>query len=248
MNTTAVVKRSAEVSVRFKARIAGTFYLLTALAGIFAEFFVRGKLVVPGNAAATVSNILSHPDLYRLGFASGLIASTCYLVVTALFYNLFKPVSRSVSLIAAFISLTACALQIAFNCLLNLAPFVLLGDARYLSVFKAEQVQALTYMLLKLRVQAHQNGMVLYGLYALLIGYLIFRSTFLPRVLGVLMVFAGVGYLTFLWLPLADYVDPYNLAPGALAGLCLALWLLLRGVNAQRWNERASAAAVRVGI
>jgi len=117
-----------------------------------------------------------------------------------------------------------------------------LKNAPYLSVFKPEQVQALMYMFLPLRVQAHQNGMVLYGLYALLIGYLIFRSTFLPRVLGVLMVFAGVGYLTFLWLPLADYVDPYNLAPGALAGLCLALLLLLSGVNAQRWNEQASAA------
>jgi hypothetical protein len=243
MSTPVELKRSAEMSPRFEARLAGVFYLLTALTGMFAEFFVRGRLGVAGDAMATTNNILTHADLYRSGFASALAASTCYLVVTALFYNLFKPVSRTLSLIAIFFSLTACAVQIAFNCLFNLAPFVLLKDAPYLNVFKVEQVQALGYMFLRVRVQAHQNGMVFYGLYTLVIGYLILRSTFLPRILGVLMTVGGLGYLTFLWLPLADYVEPYNLAPGALAGLSLALWLLLMGVNVQRWREQARSVA-----
>ncbi len=239
-----MMERIAEASPRFKARIAGVFYLLTMLTGVFAELFVRGRLVVYGDAAATATNILAHEPLFRLGFASDLIAGACYIAVTALFYDLFKPVNRSLSLLAAFFSLVGCAIG-AVSCLFHLAPLAVLGGAQYLSVFKVEHLQALALMLLKLRAQTANIGIVFFGFYCLLIGYLIFRSTFLPRILGAGMAFAGLGWLTFLSPPLANHLFPYNLAPGALGEGLLTLWLLVMGVNVQRWKEEASAAEER---
>jgi hypothetical protein len=232
-----------ETSPRLKARIAGAFYLLTIPTAILAELFVRGQVVVSGNAAATATNILAHEPLFRLGFASDLIATACYIAVTALFYGLFKPVNRSLSLLAAFFSLVGCAIG-AFSCLFHLAPLVVLGGAPYLSVFKLEQLQALALMFLKLRAQASNIGIVFFGFYCLLIGYLVFRSTFLPRILGVLMALAGLGWLTFLSPPLANYLSPYNLAPGLLGEGSLTLWLLVAGVNTAKWSELANSRRV----
>jgi len=116
-----------------------------------------------------------------------------------------------------------------------------LSGAQYLSVFKVEQLQALALMFLKLNVQTTQIGLVFFGFYCLLIGYLIFRSTFLPRILGALMVVAGLGWLTFLSPPLAKSLSPYVLAPGIVGEGLLTVWLLVKGVNVQRWNEQAEA-------
>jgi len=174
----------AEASPRSLARIAGVFYLFTFLTGGLA-LFVRG----------------------RLGMAAGLIAGACYIVVTLLFYHLFKPVNRNLALIAAFVSLVGIAV----------------GPLQWKGV----------------------NPLVFFGFYCLLIGYLIFRSTFLPRTLGALMAFGGLGCLTLLSPPLANYLSPYNMAPGIFGEGALTLWLLVIGVNEQRWKEQASAAAVR---
>ena len=189
----------------------------------------------------TANNILAHQPLFRLGLATGLIATSCYIGVTALFYDLFKPVNRSLSLLAAFFSLVGCAI-LAFASLFQVAPFVALGGSQYLSVFKVEQLRALAFLFLELYGQGVNICFVFFGVYCLLIGYLIFRSTFLPRILGVLMEFAGLGWLTFLAPPLANYLSPYILVLGFLAELALMLWLLVMGVNVQRWKEQASAA------
>jgi hypothetical protein len=233
--------RIAEVSPRFKARMAGVLYVLSSLAYGFGELFVLGKLVVQGDAAATANNILAHQPLFRLGFAAAIIATACYMAVMALFYDLFKPVNRRLSLLAAFFSLVGCAIQ-AFGSLFQLAPLVVLRGGQYLSVFKVEQLQALACMFLELSAQAFNIGIVFFGFYCVLIGYLIFRSTFLPRIVGALMVLAGLGYLTLLSKLLADYLFPYNLAPGALGETSLMLWLLVIGVNNQRWKQQAGAA------
>jgi hypothetical protein len=223
-------------SPRFKARIAGVFYLLTFLTGGIA-LLVGGGLVVSGDAAATAANILAHEPAFRLRVAADLIVIVCYIAVTALFYELFKAVNRSLSLLAAFFSLVGCAI-LACACGFLVAPLVLLGGAQ----FKVEQLQTLSLMSLKLYGQAYNIGLVFFGFYCLLIGYLIFRSTFLPRVLGVLMAFAGLGWLTFLWPPLANHLSPYILAPGILGEGSLTLWLLVTGVNVERWREQASGA------
>jgi hypothetical protein len=223
-----------------RARITGVVYLLYLLTAVIGEFFIRG-LVVDGDAAATANNILAHQPLFRLGFATGLIATACYIAVTALLYDLFKPVSRSLSLLAAFFSLVGCAI-LAFASLFQLAPLVVLGGSQYLSVFKVEQLRALALMFLELNTQAGNICVVFFGVYCLLLGYLIFRSVFLPRILGMGMALAGLGWLTFLSPPLANHLTPYNLVLGFLAELSLMLWLLVMGVNVQRWKEQANAA------
>src|SRR5882724_9483343 len=190
MSTGEMMKRSAETSPRFKARIAGAFYLLVFLTGGVA-LFVGG----------------------RLGSAAGLTAGACYMAVTLLFYGVFKPVNRNLSLLAAFISFVGIIIGPLSR--LHLVPFTI-------------------------------NPLVFFGFYCLLIGYLIFRSTFLPRVLGVLMMFAGLGWLTFLSPPLAKYLTPYIFIPGLLGEGALTLWLLVMSVNEQRWKEQAGAAGASI--
>jgi hypothetical protein len=117
----------------------------------------------------------------------------------------------------------------------------ILGGAQYLSVFKVEQLQALSLMFLNLYAQAYNLGLVFFGFYCFLIGCLILKSPSLPRTLGVLMVCASLGWLTFLSPPLANYLRPYILLPGIIGEGSLTLWLLVKGVNVQRWKEPASA-------
>jgi hypothetical protein len=231
-------ERIAETSPQVKARIAGAFYLLVFLvAG--GGFVLGGGLVVSGDAATTAANVLAHEASFRLAaIAADVVGGACYVVVTVLFYELFKPVNRSLSLLAAFFSLVGCAVG-AFSAVLHLSPLYILGGVPYLSVFTAQQLEAAALMLLKLYGQTQNIALVFFGFYCLLIGYLIFKSTFLPRVLGLLMAFAGLGWLTNLWAPLASSLFPYNVAPGLLGEGALTLWLLTMGVNAQRWNERA---------
>jgi Domain of unknown function (DUF4386) len=241
MSTAVMMQSVAEVSPRPSARITGIVYFLYFLTAVLGEFFLKG-MVVDGDATATANNLLAHQSLFRLGLATGLIATACYIAVTALFYGLFKPVNRSLSLLAAFFGLVGCAVT-AFGSLFQLAPLVALGGAQYLAVFNVEQLRALALIFLQLNTQTANICLVLFGFYDLLIGYLIFRSVFLPRVLGVLMALAGLGWLTFLYPPLANSLSPYVLVLGFLAELLLMLWLLVKGVNVQQWKEQASAAA-----
>ena len=232
------MKPNSEKSPRFKARMAGVCYVLTALTSVIGESSIPGRLVIHGNAATTANNILAHQNLFQLGFAALLIAVVFSVVLTALFYDLFKPVNRIVSLTAAFVHLVGLAI-LAFSGLLLLAPLVVLKGGNYLTVFKVEQLQALAYMFLQLNIQAWNAFIAFFGFYCILIGYLIFRSAFMPRIIGTLMIFAGWGYLTFLLPSLSDYLSPYNLAPAALGELSLMIWLIAMGVNNQRWKEQA---------
>jgi len=241
MNATPMMGRLEETSPRLEARITGAFYLLTILTGIFAEGFVSGRLVVDGDAAATATNILTHRGLFQLGFAVYLIEMACQIAITALFYDLLKPAGRSVSLIAAFLGLTGCVIK-TFSRVFFIIPLFVLGGAHYLSVFSAEQLQALALLFLKVNDRGAAIALVFFGFYALLTGYLIVRSTFLPRILGVLGMFGGLGWLSFLYLPLGYRLFPYIAALGLLGAASLILWLLVFGVNEQRWKEQASAA------
>src|ERR1700688_713644 len=149
-----------------RTRITGVVYLLYFLTAILAQFFMSG-LVVFGDAAATANNILAHQPLFRLGLATGLIATACYVAVTALFYDLFKPVNRRLSLLAAYFSLVGCAI-LAFASLFRIAPLVVLGGGQYLSVFKVEQLRALAFLFLELYGQAVNICFVFFGVYCLL--------------------------------------------------------------------------------
>jgi len=233
--------RISETSPRLKARITGVFYLLTMLTGIFAQGFVSGRLVVDGDATATATNILTHKSLFQLGFAVYLIEMACQVAITALFYDLLKPAGRSVSLVAAFLGLAGCVIKTVSR-LFYVAPLFILGGAHYLSAFNSEQLQALALLFLKVNDHGAGIALVFFGFYALLTGYLIIRSTFLPRILGVLSVLGGLGWLTFLYPPLGYRLFPYVAAFGLLGATALVLWLLVFGVNEKRWEEQASAA------
>jgi len=220
--------------------MAGVSYLLGSLTSVLGQMVVLGMLVVPGSATATAANILSHESLFRLGFVSSLMTVPFHLVWAVLFRDLFRPVNRSVSLLAGFVMLVACTMW-ALSSLLYLAPLLVLQGKISLSAFAPEELQALTLMLLKLNAQAYDIGLVFFALWCVLIGYLILRSTFLPRIIGVLEVLAGLGYLTLLWQPLAHYLYPYNLALAGPGEISLLLWLLVKGVNVRKWKETAGA-------
>jgi hypothetical protein len=238
-----MTERTAEASPRFKARMAGAFQLLEALTATFGEVIVLGRLVVAGNGAATAANILGHERLFWLGFASSLIGVACHIAWALLMYELLKPVNRSLSLLAAFVILVGCAIQ-ALTSLFYLAPLLILQSGSSLSAFTAEQLQALALMFLKLNAYAFDIYLVFFGFWCILIGYLIFRSTFLPRVLGVLVAISGLGWATYLSPPLANHLWPYIAAASALGEIPLEFWLIVMGVNAQRWKEQASAAGI----
>jgi hypothetical protein len=227
-----MMERIAAVSPRLEARIIGAVYLLFFLTAVL------GAALTP----ATANNIVAHQALFRLGFAVSLVSTALYVAVTALFYGLFKPVNRSLALLAAFFSLVGCAIQ-AFASVFQLAPLVLLGGTPYSGAFGVGQLQALAQVFLDLNAQANYIAVVFFGLFDVLIGYLITRSTFLPRILGALMVVAGLGWLTFLSPPLASHLSIYIEVAGFLAEAALMLWLLVMGVNVQRWKEQASGAA-----
>jgi hypothetical protein len=235
-----MMKKTTERSPKLTARIAGVFYLLEMLTGAFAIVYVGGRLFVSGDATATATNILAHQSLFELGFAANLIQFACYIVVTGFLYFLFKPVNRTLSLLAAFFSLVGCTIGV-ISCLFEIAPLTILGGSQNLNVFKMEQLQTLALMFLKLYTQCFNISFVFFGFYCLLIGYLIFRSIFLPRILGVGMAIAGLGWLTFLLPTLSHALSPYILIVG-LGELLLVLWLIAVGVNAERWKEQAAIA------
>ena len=235
------MERIAEASPRLKARMAGVCQLMEAVTAAFGEVIIPGKLVVAGNAAATAANILGHERLFWLGFVLSLIGVAFHNAWALLMYELLNPVNRSLSRLAAFVILVGCAIQ-ALTSLLYLAPLIILQGGSSLSAFAPEQLQALALVFLRLNDYAFQIYLVFFGVWCLLIGYLIFRSTFLPRILGVLLAISGLGWVTYLYPPLAHRVYPIIAAASALGEIPLELWLIVMGVNVQRWKEQASAA------
>jgi hypothetical protein len=235
-------------SARLKARIAGLLYLVTVVAG-FANLSIENSLIVRGDAAATTARILAAEPLYRLGILAELAGVAGYVGVTALLYDLLKAVSRTGSLLAALFSLVGCAVQAAGAVLLA-TPFLLLrGDLRALTAFTPLQLQGLAMTAVRLEGQAYNVSILFFGFYCTLIGALVFRSGFLPRLVGVLMVFAGLGWLSdtcaiVLAPAFARSLGPGLMIPGTIGETSLMLWLLLVGLNGPKWESRAAGAAV----
>jgi hypothetical protein len=229
---------ATQMSVLLKARVAGAAYLLVFLTG-GAAVLVSGGLFKLNDAAATATNILLHEQRFWLGFTFNLVVIATYIVVTALLYQLLSPVNKHLSLHAVLFSAVGCAVQ-ASALIFYAAPWLVLGSSKHLTSFSVEQSQELALLALRLYVQAYNIGLAFFGFYCLLIGFLIFRSGFLPRVLGALMVFGGLSWLTFLSPPLANYLRPYNIAPGVLGEGSLTLWLLIAAINAKKWVELAN--------
>jgi hypothetical protein len=228
--------RTNGVSPQIYARTAGLLYLVVIVAGIIAQMAISGRIVVDGDATTTANNILAHKGLFQLGFTIYLIEMACQIAQTVLFYILLKPVSRNVALFALIFSLIGCTIK-TLSRLFYIAPLLVLGGPHYLSVFNSEQLQALALFLLNLNDQAAGMALAFFGFSTLLHGYLIFRSTFMPRVLGVISMVAGLGWLTFIYPPLGNQLFLFILLIGLLGSVSQILWLLTKGVNVEKWKE-----------
>lgn len=232
-----------KTSPQVYARVAGSLYLIVIIAGIIAQMFISGRIVVNGDAAATAANILTHKNLFQLGFTVYLIEMSSQIAMTVLLYILLKPVSRSISLLALFFALTGCIIKTSSR-LFYIAPLLILGGVPSLDAFNSGQVQALALLLLNVNDQAAGMALPFFGFSTLLNGVLIFRSTFLPQALGVLSVLGGLGWLTYLYPPLGNQLLPYILVIALIGSLSQILWFLIKGVNTQNWMEKANAVMI----
>lgn len=241
-----MIGRSVTLSPQRYARVCGVLYLYIIMAGIFAELFVRAALVVPTDAKATASNILAHESLFRIGFSGEMLHLAFDVAVAVLLYALLRQVDRYIALLAAFMRL-ACDLILAVASLSHFAALRLLENGDYLHTFAPEQLQTLALFALKLHGDGYAISLVFFAFACLSLGYLIYRSGYLPRIIGVLMAIAGLCYLVNSF---AHFLDPVFAAslfppifvPIFLAEVSLTLWLIVKGVNVEKWKERASAA------
>lgn len=236
---------TVEASPQAYARIGGVLYLIIIVAGILGELFIRGRIVVPGDAAATAHNIMASQSLWRAGIAGDLIMHVCDVPLMLIFYVLLRPVNKNLALLAVLFNLIQTAVMVA-NEIILLVPLFLLGGAEYLKAVEPHQLQAWAYLAVKTNDYGFGVGLIFFGFECLILGYLIFKSGYLPRILGVLMPLAGLSYLTnsfaLLLAPtLAARLFPAILVPALIAEASLCLWLLVKGVNVPRWEERASA-------
>lgn len=217
------------------ARIAGLLYLIVIATGLFAEVFVRQAIRVPGDAIATVRNIQASEMLYRLGLVADLTNFIVGLPCVLIFYILFKQVNKYLTILALFFVVIQTAI-IAVNLLNQVSPLLFLDGAQYLGSFKPDQLAMLSVHTLDLQAQGYAIGLVFFGFYCLVIGYLIFKSAFLPGILGVLYAIAGLCYIVnsytmFLSPKFANPLFPYILVPPFIGELSLSLWLLIMGVK-----------------
>jgi hypothetical protein len=232
----------AETSPSTRGRILAALYLFVIIAGITAQAFISDRLVVRDDAARTAANILANKSLYRLGYTIFMLEMVAQVAVSALFYDLMKPVNRSVARVSAIIGLTGCGIKTIAR-LFYYAPLILLGGASYLSAIQPAELEALSLAFIKINSQGAAIGVIFFGFEALLRGWLLFNSGFLPRFLGVLSMIGGLGWLTFLWPPLGSQAF-IGVALFAIAGvIAMTGWLLIRGVDDVKWRERAALAA-----
>jgi hypothetical protein len=236
--------KQTETSPQTLARIGGVLYLLIIVTGLFGEMFVRGKLVVSGDATATASNITASQVLWRVGVAGDLIMHVCDIPLMLIFYVLLRPVHKTLALLGVLFNLVQTAALVAFKLNLLVALF-LLGSADYLKALEPRQLNALMYLFIKADGYGFGIGLIFFGCACLVFGYLIRKSGYLPRTIGVLMQIAGVCYLTnsfaLLLAPtVADAMFPAILIPAFIGELSFCLWLLVKGVNVPKWEERAA--------
>lgn len=231
-----------DISVQVYARIAGVLLLLSVLSGFFGELYVPSKLMASNDAAATASNFLEHDSLFRLGFANYLVEAMCDVALVFLFVLLLKPVNVHLAWLTAFLGLVSTATFATAKLFYFTGAFIF-ANADQLVGFSPDQVN--TIALMSLKVYGYGGGlfMVFYGTASIIRGYLILRSGYLPKLLGVLLALGGVCFVikNFTLVLAPAWSFEYLLLPMLVAMLSLALWLIIRGVDASKWHEKALA-------
>lgn len=233
--------KNFESSPQLYARIAGILYLVIILMGIGAEALVRNKLFVSGDANATANNIMNADFLWKMGITADLIMHICDLPVMIILYYLLKPVSKKLALLNLSFNLIQTAVLV-LNKLNLLAALFFLGDAEYLKSFTPDQLHTLSYLSIKLHDFGFGIGLIFFGFVCLLEGYLIFRSVYFPKTIGVLMTVAGICYLTnsFVLILAPQFSSIALLMPCLLAELSFSLWLIFKGVNLSIWKQKVA--------
>ncbi len=217
------------------ARIAGLCYLIVILTGLFAEVFVRQALKVSGNALATAKHIQSSEMLYRWGLVADLMNFVFGIPCVLIIYFLFKRVNKFLLQIALTFVIIQTAI-IAVNLLNQASPLLLLSNDAYLNTFQPNQLATLAQLSLNVQGIGYAIGLVFFGMYCLLVGYVIVKSKMIPSILGILYLISGMGYLinSFTMLLSKDFANPiftYVAIPIFIGELSLCLWLLIKGVD-----------------
>jgi Domain of unknown function (DUF4386) len=236
----------SEVSVQRYARLAGVLLLLTIVAGFFGELYVPSHLLVAGDGAATAKNLATSRPLFNAGFASYLIEAVCDILLSWIMYVLLRPVHKDIALLAAFLGLVSTSL-FAVAEVFFFAPPLLLNAGSSMTAFSTDQVNAL--MLLSFRLYGRVSGMYMlfYGMAVLIRGYLIVRSRYLPKLIGVLMCVAGGGFIirNILFVLSPAYASDLLLAPMFLATLSITAWLLVKGIDIDGWSSQIAVGPVQ---
>jgi len=235
-------------SIKTIARIGGLLYLINIILGFFSIGYVPGVIEVAGNPAATAHNIITHEQFYRLGLVAHIIILLTNIPLAVIFYEVFKIVNKKVTLLVVFFTLTGTAIE-AVNLLNQFASLILL-KGNNLNAFTDEQLQLLVYKLNQLQGEGFNLALVFFGFYCISIGYLIFKSTFLPKIIGVMMIIGGFCYLinsfiNFLAPQFAGNLFPFIQIPSGLAELSFCICLLITGVNTNKWKQKATSYSQR---
>ena len=232
------------MSPKTLARTTGAFSLLVLVGGVLAQGVIANGLVVSRDAAATASNILAHPRLYALGYTIFLIEMAAQFAMTSLFYVLLRPVDPTAALLSLVFGLVGATIKTVARAFYY-APLLVLGGAGYLTAFDASQLQTLSLVLIKINNQIANMALVFLGIATFFQGYLIVKSTFLPRFLGVIAIVGGLGWLSYLYPALGSALFYYLIVFAMLGVVVTSGWLLVRGVDEQRWLGQSQAATAR---
>jgi len=228
-------------SIQRNARLAGVLYLVITVFAVVAHMYIPSTLIVPGDAAATVENITQSEMLFRVGsVGSELIILLSELVLAILLYVLLKPVNKTLSLIAAVSRLIMTTIH-GFNLINYFFILTLVSGAGFLSGFGAGQINSLVMLFLEAHSYGFTIGIAFLTIHVLLLGYLIIKSGYFPKILGILFLIAGLGYVidsfSLLLLPGYTTTPIYIAIPIAISEIAFPLWLLIKGVNKEKWQE-----------
>lgn len=223
------------------AKIAGVLYLIIIVLGIFAEIFVRSRLFVPEKATATATNIMAFNGLFRVGFIADSVMVLSDVALAVLLYILLRPVNKMLALMAMFFRLIQTAV-LSLNLLNYYAAYLILSNKSYTAMFDTTQLHSLVYLFFDLHGHGYDLGLLFFGIHCAILGYLILKSSYFPKILGGLIIAAAAAYLLgsytrFLFPDYLLFISPiYIIALVAEVSMCL--WLLVKGINLQQWEKK----------
>jgi hypothetical protein len=231
---------AVETSPLVRARVAGFLYLFANLFAPFTLLYLPSRFIVRGDAAATADNILASESLFRIGIASNLFNAIANIILVLALYQLLNVVNRNMASLMVIFSLAGVPIMM-LNELTQLAVLQLLSGADYLSVIPVKQLQALAYLFVRLHGQGLIIAHIFWGLWLFPMGYLVFKSGFLPRIIGVLLMIGCLGYVIQSFAVILGY-NVSIIFYTSWGELLFLLWLLIKGVNVDQWKKHAKDA------